>query len=612
MTEHPLPGLLLAVGAAGGWWLLYGCLILASRPARPRAATPTQDLGRAPHPPAVVSLLVNRWRITEDAAEATLLDLAARRIVEFRQPGHDPTLTTVHVRVATPAGLNAYEQRVFDRVAGLAVDGVVPLTALTFRDQTRADRFAKHLRAEVVADARRRGLSRRRLSPVMFGVLAAGALLAGVGVGAGLAMALDPSDGSQAKTFWWVWVITTTMLVGISTRDLGERDTPAGRAAAAHWLGVRAWLRNTEAFGDLPPGAVAVWDRYLAYGAATGATPVSSAVIDLGMGDRRRVWSSFGGTWRRVRVSYPRFWPRYGKTASPFLLPRLFWIGLGLLLLNGVPFLPFPAVTADPVRRTALTLALAAVATYFVVRTIIDVLTPLTITGQVLWIQVWRSTSTGKNSPPRPVLHHLAVDDGRQDRTRAWALPSELAGSCTSGDTVTFTAYRWTRRVVDLSVIERGALPQADGSDDTTGDPEALIASAMGTPEPPAPRERATPPVLPLSAGEVGRALGFAVVPQPTLPLPGGRIDAFHDQRGRLVLTATVMSGASGRMAIRTRRRSSAVPGIGDEAYAGNRWAISRRGENVIVLRVRGPARSAGPATLCRLLDTAVRPSTRP
>jgi hypothetical protein len=100
----------------------------------------------------------------------------------------------------------------------------------------------------------------------------------------------------------------------------GERDTPAGIVAAARWLPVRDWLRAHEQFGDLPPAAVTVWDRYLSYGLALGVAPATGAVLDLGMGDRRRgmgdrrrVWSSYGGRWRRVRVRYPRLRPHLGS-----------------------------------------------------------------------------------------------------------------------------------------------------------------------------------------------------------------------------------------------------------------------------------------------------------
>src|SRR3989440_12275456 len=123
----------IGVAAVGGWLVLYGLVLLGTRPARPEPAPATQDLPGA-EPPAVVSLLAGYWDLSEDAAESTLIDLAARRYLEFRQPGNDPVQTTVHVRDPNPAGLGASQRRIFDRVAGLAVGGVVPLTALTFRD----------------------------------------------------------------------------------------------------------------------------------------------------------------------------------------------------------------------------------------------------------------------------------------------------------------------------------------------------------------------------------------------------------------------------------------------------------------------------------------------
>src|SRR6185295_12306208 len=121
---------------------------------RPRGITPqpaTQDL--PPEPPAVASLLGNGWDLNEDAAEATFLDLGARGILEFRQASNDPTHTTVHILQSSPTGLFPYERRVFDRVSELAVGGILPLTALTFRDVKKARAWAKQLRAEVVDDA---------------------------------------------------------------------------------------------------------------------------------------------------------------------------------------------------------------------------------------------------------------------------------------------------------------------------------------------------------------------------------------------------------------------------------------------------------------------------
>ena len=177
------PVVLVLVGAVlvGGWLLLYGLALLFTRPARPEPAPATQDLP-GNEPPAVVSLLAGYWELSEDAAESTLIDLAARRYLELRQPGNDPVQTTVHVRDPRPPGLTAYERRVLDRVAGLAVGGVVPLPALTFRDPKQAAAFDKRLRAEVIADARRHGLSRRRFGPALLALLTGTALVAATAV----------------------------------------------------------------------------------------------------------------------------------------------------------------------------------------------------------------------------------------------------------------------------------------------------------------------------------------------------------------------------------------------------------------------------------------------
>jgi hypothetical protein len=260
------------------------------------------------------------------------------------------------------------------------------------------------------------------------------------------------------------------MLAGFGHRPIGERDTPAGREVAAKWFGVREWLRRTEAFADLPPSAVAVWDRYLSYGDALGTTRVCAAVIDLGMGNRTRVWSSYGDTWHRVHVRYPRGWPRYGRTARYLITRGVLFGGLGFLLLSfwakGVAAaLHQPAIGESHAARLSgsiRSVGLVAGAVLFVyglyllLRTIIDLAAPARITGQVLWKQVWRSASGGGNSSAVPWLHYLAIDDGSGDRTTAWGLPSAIAGRAVDGDTVTISARRWSRRIIELSVVRQG------------------------------------------------------------------------------------------------------------------------------------------------------------
>src|SRR5256885_10599693 len=113
----------LGVASVGVWFLLYGAAVLVTRPARPEPLPATQDLP-GNEPPAVVSLLAGGWDLSEDAAESTLIDLGARKVLEFRQPGNDPMQTTIHLPDPAPVGLNRYEQRIFDRVAALAVAAV--------------------------------------------------------------------------------------------------------------------------------------------------------------------------------------------------------------------------------------------------------------------------------------------------------------------------------------------------------------------------------------------------------------------------------------------------------------------------------------------------------
>ena len=170
---------------------------------------------------------------------------------------------------------------------------MVPLTALTFRDTKKAKSWWKRVRNDIVADARSRGLSRRRFSPAIVGTLVAAAAVAALGIGAAVlrhetrVAGDDPwGDAGSAASSRFIF------LSFAAGRSVGERDTPAGREVAARWLGVKAWLQGNEGFADQPPSAVAVWDRYLGYGAALGTTRVASAVIDLGMGNRKRVWSS--------------------------------------------------------------------------------------------------------------------------------------------------------------------------------------------------------------------------------------------------------------------------------------------------------------------------------
>src|SRR6202008_3728391 len=98
------------------------------------------------------------------------------------------------------------------------------------------------------------------------------------------------------------------------------------------WRGARAWLPGHDAFADLPPAAVMVWDRYLGYGAAVHVAHAATAALDLGMGSKYLVWSSYGGHWRRVKVRYPRVLDRYGQTTKTLVKGGLIRLVIGAAL----------------------------------------------------------------------------------------------------------------------------------------------------------------------------------------------------------------------------------------------------------------------------------------
>lgn len=501
----------LTIAAFAAFFVPFALAVLYTRASGPLAAAATPDLGD--EPPAVVNLLANGWRLNEDAAEATLLDLAARRYVELRQPGSDPKHTTVHVRDpgdAVAGELAPYESRVLDRVRALAKGGVVPVSALTFRDSREAAAWEGKLRREVIADARARGLSRRRFGGVLVIVLELCAVLAAVGVtyAAVRWMAYVPAElavehrrgGSIGDAIPYIAGGALVFCNGFIGAILGERDTRKGRAAASRWLGVRRWLVGHEQFGDLPPAAVTVWDRYLAYGAALGATHVASAVLDVGMGDRTLVWSSYGGSWHRVQVRYPRFGRHLGRRSNDLLRGTFFSLVFGVGLVSMYTALrsvrlsdTFTTDQARELDRWGVPGAVAAVGlvlgifllvrgAYWGIGALADLGGAWTVTGEVLWNEprsgvakpgverpqthldrvirfvreMDRRTRTSRRRaavPERATLHYLAIDDGTGNRTRAWLLPRQFADRCRVPDVVRVRVRPWTRRVVAVQAM---------------------------------------------------------------------------------------------------------------------------------------------------------------
>ncbi|MER6300300.1 hypothetical protein ABT247_12110 [Kitasatospora sp. NPDC001539] len=463
-------------GLFGLWLAAFGLALAATRNGTVHPRPASQEFGPEPEAPAVVALLANGWRSVDHAAAATLLDLAARGLVEVRQPADDPALSTVHLTGRAATDLTPYERRVLDRITEQAGESGAPIGAIAFRAQDRATSWNGALRREIVAEARSRGLSRPR-----FGVLAAGALAVGAFC-PGVLLALGGlTGGHNLRAAVAVGVLPAIPLMYLLSRALGERATRQGLERAGHWAGVQAWLRAHEDFARLPPAAVAVWDRYLAYGTALGVTARTTRLLGFDAGDKRRVWSSYGGAWRPVRIRYPRLRPGFGagtprllrlagaaavvvvglvlfaalrrpewavtsgpdashSLRRPGLLLTLGWVGIGLLAVavagrfgRGTLLVAFLATMPGNFAsghgwlshgmdhpgllpgETVAVVCFAAVAAYYLALAVLERRAPRTVTGEVLRMEPRRH-------PKAP--RFLAVDTGDADRTVAWALPA--------------------------------------------------------------------------------------------------------------------------------------------------------------------------------------------
>jgi hypothetical protein len=473
------------------WVAFIGLTWLASLVTGPRpvqAEAPTPDLPTDP-PPAVVGYLVNGCRVDPDAAVATLMDLAARRLLELYQPANDPEQTLVRIREAAPDGLTPYERQVMDRVVEAAsASGSVPLAELTGSYPKEGYRWSERFRKEVIEDAKRRGLTVSRPFGVtaialMVGILLAcgsGMALPATVVGAGLADGEALGPGRTTLMITAMIVVTLALVVAAIIPVFrwldDEHRSKAGRAVTARWLGVSAWLRAHESFTELPPSAVAVWDRYLSYGAALGVTPVVSRVAELVEGARQALWSNYTGTWRQVRVRYPGKGRRSGYPPLTVVMNGLVALGfLAALVWFGRAWFE----REPPAVRYAVGAVLALLAArwvYRILRAMADRLVPVTIEGEVLtksnppYLQdvgemtgpmsgFVKQRMTSKRQP-----YFVVVDDGRADETIVWTVyPAwRNAGQCERGDTVRLKGFRWCRYARKITVVREVAARRAE------------------------------------------------------------------------------------------------------------------------------------------------------
>ena len=319
LTAGEFGGLVAAAIATVAWLLVVAAIRAVRQPREPAGETPTLDLG--PEPPALANMLASGFKVTPDAVPATLLDLAARHVVEIERV--DVDTYQCRLRAAGDGASTPYEGRVLELLRERAHDGIVPAQALTTGPSEHAARWWKGFAGEVVADAQSRGLSRDLWSREVItglGVVAAvPALLYGIPFG--------------LKGIGICALGAGVLLGGIRSRRR-QRDTPDGLVAAGRWVAVREKLEEDEVFPMQPPITVALWERLLAYGAALGVAAGAVRPIPMGAESDKRAWSAFGGRWHQVTVRYPRLYPpAWGLHPVAALLWAALFGGIALLFL---------------------------------------------------------------------------------------------------------------------------------------------------------------------------------------------------------------------------------------------------------------------------------------
>jgi len=423
------------VGLSGAWLVAVGLVDVVRRPAEPEAESPTLDLG--PESPAVANFLTHDFAVTAEAVPATLLDLAARGVVELEQRGFGNYVCRLDR--SADSSLLPYERRVLELLQERESGGIVPAAALSTGPEEHASKWFGRFDREVVADAQRQGLSRDNVSAAVFSILTAAAALP--------ALLVWTLSGLQAGG---VYLVVAVGILGAARRRHRQRETPAGLAAASRWLGVRANLDNEAGFGASPPIAVAFWKRHLAYGAALGIAPGAIRPIPMGSESDTSAWSSYGGRWRPVRVSYPlRLPPAWGMNPLAALVSA---VGAGVAVVLGLVF--FVPVFIDVFSGTglhvpvgvALVLLVGAAGVGSLVlaaRALADLSSRDELSGEILRLRV-----RGSEKQPR---YFVAVDDGISSYIRALRVDPRLYVRLEQGQLVTVSLSRHLRHVRSIT-----------------------------------------------------------------------------------------------------------------------------------------------------------------
>jgi hypothetical protein len=434
----PGQGVALAVAAIGlaAWFGLLGMMVVATRSPTPRPGMPPDPNRLDAESPALVDLLTGHWKLCEEAAAATVLDLAARRVVAVEEVG--PELSLVRLGRGEPPDLNPYERMVLDHLRRLATpDGVVATGALA-EGNRHIGSWWKSFTQAVVEEARERGLSQRRWTPWHRTVLSVAAGIPGLAVAA--AFILAPNDDDSLFGSLGAGFVVGAMLVALAEKMNGERATDLGLEVAGRWMGLREHLAGGR-FAEQPAAAVTIWGRPLAYAATLGLAP--RAVVSLPIAsaaDDRRAWSDYGGMWHVVDVRYGRgggplgflFWGRSTLSAvgtaffagfAAFMI-SFFVLMLSTVLLDVGPDNPFAAARWIGFVVAAIPLAMA----------LLDVVSRRSVSGQVVRKRRFARRTSGEQTKYR---HWIAIDEGTSRRLRAFGIDEDDWHRLVVGEVVT-------------------------------------------------------------------------------------------------------------------------------------------------------------------------------
>ena len=456
----------LTVALASGAGVLW--VWLSTRPRKVSPGASTTEL--RDETPALVDLLTGGFEVDDDAVPATAVDLARRGHLDLEDYGGNVVIR-VRGKAAASDSLTAYEDRILRHVRNHAMaDGTTPAAVLTIGPDGVSQRWYRSFVREVTKHGRRLGLCRRRFD---LKHLAIAWLLVGVAV-APAWIVIAAADRTDDPTAWGsignlllglavLCGIGVFLLAGKLSRSDAQADTPAGREAAADWLGVREAYRSNASFEDAPAASVAIWERHLAYATAMGLAPEVQRQLPFETEHDRLAWSRATGRWRRVRVRYQSFRPGWGEHPGKVA----FGGAIQAVVYGAIAYIALAAARSESqldslddeqrqwvaLGATIVAVVAGLAAVYALLKLIIglaDLLPRRTLEGEVVRNRTYR---TGHRLPKvlqwamwsgqddngqtrehrRRTRHHLAIDDGTDDRIMAYEVRDDVRRQAPQG-----------------------------------------------------------------------------------------------------------------------------------------------------------------------------------